>query len=453
MRLRPILLVACLAAAASPALADRGVVPFGPFDVYEPGQKALIAWDGEVEVLVLSTDIVMPTLKEGEAVVLELIPLPSKPEVELGSLDAFYKLSRYLAREYRSSIEAVRGYGASVELLFHEKLGPHDVSVLEIGDAGEFKSWIRSFVEERGLPEPRRLEELELLVADYVERGYRYFVVDLVSVEGGRMYSITPIIYRFKSEKLYYPLRISSLASGSTTIQLVLLTREPLVIEDLEEAGFKVVMEGKIPRRVVEAASKQLAFMERDEYWVVVARFSGSISPATPDLEAGYGFSFKRYAPRIAFTAPLILAASLCTAVLLLERGRRGGGSLPAPAMLLSIAGLASLTPPVMLASMLASPAIPIGLALTSSAYASASIMALTAAYLLVKGRRSGGLLGWAGAALMTIAPLCCLALMVVKWLEPTPLTVLHLAAGAVAFIPSIASLILVGVKWDLLAR
>ena len=38
--------------------ADGGWVPyFNDFSIYEPGQKAIIAWNGEEEILILSVDV------------------------------------------------------------------------------------------------------------------------------------------------------------------------------------------------------------------------------------------------------------------------------------------------------------------------------------------------------------------------------------------------------------
>ena len=37
--------------------ADRGMIPTSDVSVYGPGQKAIIAWNGEEEVLILSTDV------------------------------------------------------------------------------------------------------------------------------------------------------------------------------------------------------------------------------------------------------------------------------------------------------------------------------------------------------------------------------------------------------------
>ena len=54
--------------------ADRGSIPFErEAKVFEPTQRALIAWDGKEEILLLSTD--MSTSQPTK--VLEILPLPS----------------------------------------------------------------------------------------------------------------------------------------------------------------------------------------------------------------------------------------------------------------------------------------------------------------------------------------------------------------------------------------
>jgi hypothetical protein len=47
-----------LLAAAGRVHADRGAIPFQPeVTIFEPTQRALIAWNGEEEILILSTDL------------------------------------------------------------------------------------------------------------------------------------------------------------------------------------------------------------------------------------------------------------------------------------------------------------------------------------------------------------------------------------------------------------
>ncbi len=71
MLLAPMLFLA----SASPSFADRGMIPISDVSVHGPGQKASIAWDGEVESLILSTDV----YASGDTMVLELLPLPAEP--------------------------------------------------------------------------------------------------------------------------------------------------------------------------------------------------------------------------------------------------------------------------------------------------------------------------------------------------------------------------------------
>ncbi|RLI76242.1 hypothetical protein DRO97_01250 [Archaeoglobales archaeon] len=70
-----------------PVSADRILIPLD-LDGYaeEKSQNAIIAWNGEKEVLILYTNLV------GKGRFLEVIPLPSKPEVKKGDLDSFRKV-------------------------------------------------------------------------------------------------------------------------------------------------------------------------------------------------------------------------------------------------------------------------------------------------------------------------------------------------------------------------
>lgn len=66
--------------------ADRGMIPVDPeVSVYEPGQKAILAWNGHEEVMILSTDVT----SSKETLVVEILPLPSKPTVEAASFQSF----------------------------------------------------------------------------------------------------------------------------------------------------------------------------------------------------------------------------------------------------------------------------------------------------------------------------------------------------------------------------
>jgi hypothetical protein len=61
----------------SSALGDRGGFSPRAERVVEAGQKAIVAWNGTHEILILSTDI----SSSNETEVVEIMPLPSNPVI------------------------------------------------------------------------------------------------------------------------------------------------------------------------------------------------------------------------------------------------------------------------------------------------------------------------------------------------------------------------------------
>ena len=89
-------LLALLFLSITPASADKGFIPLYGY-AEEKSQNAIIAWNGEKEVLILSTNL------EGKAKLLEVIPLPSKPDVKKGDMESFAKIARIVAEKTRST--------------------------------------------------------------------------------------------------------------------------------------------------------------------------------------------------------------------------------------------------------------------------------------------------------------------------------------------------------------
>jgi len=213
---------------ASSVLADSGTVPLSDVLVYEPGQKAIIGWDGEYEILILSTDV----LASDDSMVLRIIPLPSQPDrIEKGDFDSFVRITELIEEHYpgyswwRESW--TMGAEPEVEVVFHEKIGAHDIWVAKANDADEFVEWAEDFLARNEIEHEISSPELEGLVENYIAEGITFFVFDLIEISSTEK-SVEPIVYRFKTDFLYYPIRISSINSGLTGISLFLLTPEPL---------------------------------------------------------------------------------------------------------------------------------------------------------------------------------------------------------------------------------
>jgi hypothetical protein len=124
-----------------------GMVPVEPsVSIYEPGQKAIIAWNGHEEILILSTDV----NAAGETLVLEIMPLPSNPKkIEKASFESFVTIQNLLDAHARVVLGSNYGLEGtkSIEVTFHEKIGAHDVTVVKAGDASELTSWAGDFLE------------------------------------------------------------------------------------------------------------------------------------------------------------------------------------------------------------------------------------------------------------------------------------------------------------------
>ena len=65
------------------------------------------------------------------------------------------------------------------------------------------------------------------VVQRYLDRGFRWFVFDSIDTTDA-LHSRQPIQYRFQSDEVYYPLDISTLESGTTQVDLLLVTSRPL---------------------------------------------------------------------------------------------------------------------------------------------------------------------------------------------------------------------------------
>lgn len=218
-------------AASSAVMADGGLInPVHPdIDIYEPGQKAIVAWNGEQEVLILSIDV----WAQENNWALELVPLPSLPTVEAGDFGSFYKvnnlLSSYMDSKWRLDMGGLGTYGGkageSFDVLFQENIGAHYITVAWTTSAQGLIAFAENLWMTNLGPAEFSWERLEDLAASYIERGIRYWAIDLLDLSD-YMKSREPLVYTFNTDYLYFPLEISSVASGDTRITLYTITPE-----------------------------------------------------------------------------------------------------------------------------------------------------------------------------------------------------------------------------------
>ena len=208
--------------------ADRGMIPFKPFvKIFEPTQRAMIAWNGKEEILLLSTD-----LKASKATkVLEVLPLPSEPLVKKGDVEIFKKATVLInkkVRERRTFLPEGRGLKEiqevpAGEVTFHEKIGAHDISVTRVLNPAGFIEWVEKYLRSSGVENPLIPEPMKTVVSEYSKEGFSWFVFDVVTLDQVPKTN-DAIQYRFKTDFLFYPLKITKTGEGNTSIDVLVLT-------------------------------------------------------------------------------------------------------------------------------------------------------------------------------------------------------------------------------------
>jgi hypothetical protein len=279
-----------------PVYADRGGIPISVSHgyVYETAQRAIIAWNGTFEVLILSTDV----SSSEKAEVMEIMPLPCNPVISKANASSFsvttmlvnqyfalaatekYGVSRTLSQ---SSGGLVKGSHPSVIITFHESIGAHSLTVVRAEEPDDFMQWLDDFVkDQRGTAElPIELGDL---IADYLTSNMNYFAIDIIDLDSTTK-SVDPLIYKFQTSKLYYPLRISSLFKGETNITLFTVTSNALKSEGVLNSFLKRA-QFKIRKEALPDISADMTNLFSDNPQLTYFYFAGHLEEFDSDILA-----------------------------------------------------------------------------------------------------------------------------------------------------------------------
>ncbi len=210
-----VILISVILSAPLFTFADGGMIVWPPkVHLDQTAQNAIVAWNGEQEIIILSNDI----KSDVKATALRMVPLPSNPsEIKEGSFETFEKLVEII-NEKIARIQTP-GYGkglaegtdAGVEITFHKKIGAHDVTVVKVNDLDYFLNWIKDFADGKGLEVKEISKQFRNGVKNYLKRDIKHFVFDVIEA-GETKESIKPLIYKFDADYLYYPLLISGIS-------------------------------------------------------------------------------------------------------------------------------------------------------------------------------------------------------------------------------------------------
>ena len=275
--------------------ADRGGwhVDTEPVTLTESGQKAIIGWDGQNQVLCLATDV----SASRNTKVIEFLPLPSQPEVTLGNRESFNAVERLLARRGVEIQKPGLGKdarekggpdaGEAFTLTFHQRLGAHDVTVAKVNKADEFADWIEQKAKDLAGTKASLPASIRKLISKYVNE-YRcpYFVFDVIEV-GPDPGSIEPLIYQFRTPFLFYPLEISSTFQGQTSIDLIVFSEAHVDPDPLINRDFRISSVAYVDSNDMESVLPALKDLLGQTAIVQAFKYSGDIRSLTGNICLG----------------------------------------------------------------------------------------------------------------------------------------------------------------------
>jgi len=275
----------------SVVLADRGMIPVIPLvSIYESAQKAIIAWNGQEEILILSTDVT----STDNTTVLEILPLPSNSieikEASLKSFNVVQELIWYHMPKYLRDYGPTGNETAEVRVVFHEKIGMHDITVIEAHDVSEFAEWMNKFLLKNGINQQVSLEDLGIVIEDYMLRDFHFYVLDLIELSSDQK-SVEPILYKFSTSYLYYPLYITSPIGTDGKIILFLITEDiiergydPLRKAQYNGAGVSEPIQLEVSNEELSLIEPSIAELFGAKAWMTALTYEGPLNILTKDI-------------------------------------------------------------------------------------------------------------------------------------------------------------------------
>ncbi len=222
-----ILLVPLLLLCVPYLFADGGLIPLKQgVRMFKPNQRAMIAWNGSEEILLLSTD--MSASEATQA--LEVVPLPTEPKVKKGDVETFRRATALINRKIRKP-SAARGGGGPLpapgrpagEVTFHKKIGAHDISVAHVLSTDGFIAWVEKYLGSLHVQNPIIPPATKKIIDEYLAGKFTWFVFDVISLDEV-LITGEAIEYRFKTKFLYYPMKVTQTVEGATTVDLLVLS-------------------------------------------------------------------------------------------------------------------------------------------------------------------------------------------------------------------------------------
>lgn len=243
-------------------------------------QQAVIAWNGSEQIMILQTN---DEPIAGETAMLSILPLPGEPleikraKNEHAVGDATNLITTTLVKQAEQAGMAASGVYGTIGI--SAKVGVHDFVAIRLGSLAakevrlELEKMLEQYLADRygqNAVMPVVTRDLVNTVSRYRTGGYEWFILDLVvgkpleSPEGSDSENgppgKIPVLYRFKSRAVYYPLVISGVGgTGETKVDLAIFSRTLLQIVNGPDNAHAVDIGGEVTAKL---RAEQLASID-----------------------------------------------------------------------------------------------------------------------------------------------------------------------------------------------
>lgn len=289
--------------------ADMGAV-YWPALIHlnQTDQNAIVAWNGTDEILILSTnwqkEASISEQTTSSVLMLEVLPLPQEPsEVKEASEEIFSNLVGLINSKIRNRqalkggqpLSPASGIEEGIEIVFEKVIGAHDITIVKVNNEAIFLNWIDNFTKEKGLSAKQISFDFIDGVSNYLKRHINYFVFDVIEITEQKQ-TKKPLLYRFKTDELYFPMLISGISEiqeSFSKISLFLITQQVRRFSQMHKmwsqtgygwdwgSDFEVLV-GK--QELTNRVSQDLADLFEGDVLIKRVQFSGKLKDIKKDF-------------------------------------------------------------------------------------------------------------------------------------------------------------------------
>jgi hypothetical protein len=211
----------------------------------QAAQQDAIIWFNEVqeqEALILQTELTAS--RDVDA--LFFMPLPSEPTVAQAPADLFAKMQALVEEKglHYSEDWMFKPLESSFKKTTSDKQNTastdapeYSISLAQIKSVEDFISCVEHYVAQNKIETDFDLDKVRETVRAYINDGIHYFLFYRVALKATEQQT-QPLVIEFKSDTVYYPLRVNKLYDGPSDVQLMVLSKTRIPGARFEQIGF-----------------------------------------------------------------------------------------------------------------------------------------------------------------------------------------------------------------------